>query len=1114
MADLPKSFDDPAYDAADTSAAATAGIDPILLRAIRTKGERSNADQVSSKGATTPYQFIPATRKAILDKYGIDVTLNPQNASLGAAYLLKEGMDRNGGDASQAVAEYHGGLDRSQHGPINRAYVARVMTGAQDDYLDQLAQEVAQTAKTPPAQPGAATAPEAGAQGAADPLDELAASIAAEPTMGQKVADLVTGDLRRTDETEAAPDWTQLPEYANNFGSAGWKAAIGTTFSNPAETAEVMKANFPGIEVRQDDKGNYFLKSAEDGKEYAIKPGFRATDAPRAIGTVAAFLPVGRFASILGQGGAAAGIQGAIEGSQAATGGTFNPGDVLAAGALGAAVPAASRAVSAVANRLGGGADDVAAAAARGAPEPVPTGQPVAQPEVVPPASPAAARAAQDEINAARPPSPPGTQPYPMPNGLLRSVDDRTDGLTAIVPDDGMTIVHGSGNPKLTAEDIQIIRTAGQKQGKKGRVYGGLYGTAEQDAAEAAGYANMGGGTPTLYDVAIKPGTKVLNKNGDVTRLSESYINDLEKQGYGLVTGKDPRGRTEFAVIAKDAIEDFSPRPAAGGPPPATMIPEAAQPPSAAPLAQADLSAVTKEAATATGKAQTRAQQILAEQAAPDAETIAAAKRLGIEDNLQPDHVTTNQTFRELSQAVKSMPGSEARAQELEGLQAVAKRADDLVTELGGTKDLSTLSDNVKNQMVKTVDDLEAQGNALYDSIRKQIPNNTEVSAPSTLAFIDQRAKDLGGTQYLTPLEKKILGRLSPKTVTRTEQVPGRTGVTSATTRQVESTRLPLYANMDDVRKAAGQATRMQGPFKDADSGLAKKLYSLLTDDQDAAVLPFGMKDVSDAAKAATRTRKALEDDVVSLFGKNLGSSLVGNLAGGVQGLGKGDTSKFLKLINAVPKDMRGEVAASALNYGFRNGAKAGDLNFRTFTQWFEGLQQNKQAYNAIMANLPKQAPQMLKDLYRISSGISAASKERIMTGRLNAITKELQGPDSALQRVYQAASKVAGVAAMEAATSTVGAPGAGLAAGITSALMKGKPDVMKAADKLISDPAFISMAKASMRGEAPKAATVKHLAKSAQMREFFEKAGKPPEMRNHEKWLMGLFQSANESQN
>ena len=97
-----------------------------------------------------------------------------------------------------------------------------------------------------------------------------------------------------------------------------------------------------------------------------------------------------------------------------------------------------------------------------------------------------------------------------------------------------MVIVHGSGNPGMSEQDIQIVRASGQKQGKKGRVYGGFYGTSEQDAHQAQAYADMMGGTPTLYDVKIKPGTKVLHKQGDITRLSESYINELVSQGYGV----------------------------------------------------------------------------------------------------------------------------------------------------------------------------------------------------------------------------------------------------------------------------------------------------------------------------------------------------------------------------------------------------------------------------------------------------------------------------------------------------------------------------------------------------------------------------------------------------
>ncbi|MEE9710112.1 PLxRFG domain-containing protein [Aeromonas caviae] len=136
---------------------------------------------------------------------------------------------------------------------------------------------------------------------------------------------------------------------------------------------------------------------------------------------------------------------------------------------------------------------------------------------------------------------------------------DRQDGKTEIAQN-GMVIVHGSGNPGMSEQDIHIVRASGQKQGKNGRVYGGFYGTSEQDAHQAQAYADMMGGTPTLYDVKIKPGTKVLHKQGDITRLSESYINELVSQGYGVVTGTDPRGQTEHVVIDKSAVASMAPR--------------------------------------------------------------------------------------------------------------------------------------------------------------------------------------------------------------------------------------------------------------------------------------------------------------------------------------------------------------------------------------------------------------------------------------------------------------------------------------------------------------------------------------------------------------------------
>lgn len=131
MADseFPVSYKDPAYDAADAATTARLGLPDGLLASIRLRGERSNADQVSEAKARTPYQIIPATRTAILDKYGIDPYLSAENASLAAGYLLQDSLKRNGNDPAKAVLEYHGGTSPENWGPRTKAYMTRVMAG-------------------------------------------------------------------------------------------------------------------------------------------------------------------------------------------------------------------------------------------------------------------------------------------------------------------------------------------------------------------------------------------------------------------------------------------------------------------------------------------------------------------------------------------------------------------------------------------------------------------------------------------------------------------------------------------------------------------------------------------------------------------------------------------------------------------------------------------------------------------------------------------------------------------------------------------------------------------------------------------------------------------------
>lgn len=127
----PNSYQDPYWKELSSATEAKLGLPSGLLAAVVTKGERSNADQVSEAGAKTPFQIIPATRKAAIDKYGIDPYLSPENAAEVAGLLLKDSLARNKGDVASAVAEYHGGTDRSNWGPRTRSYVNRIMVDQQ-----------------------------------------------------------------------------------------------------------------------------------------------------------------------------------------------------------------------------------------------------------------------------------------------------------------------------------------------------------------------------------------------------------------------------------------------------------------------------------------------------------------------------------------------------------------------------------------------------------------------------------------------------------------------------------------------------------------------------------------------------------------------------------------------------------------------------------------------------------------------------------------------------------------------------------------------------------------------------------------------------------------------
>lgn len=565
----------------------------------------------------------------------------------------------------------------------------------------------------------------------------------------------------------------------------------------------------------------------------------------------------------------------------------------------------------------------------------------------------------------------------------------------------------------------------------------------------------------------------------------------------GLVPGALQAGSAAFKATITPMLQRQFPRLFSATPPAPTLV--------SAPVSEAEVLDLT----TAAAFGNNAAREALAEVVAPDAKTLAAAQRLGIDDNLQPDHMTTSQVFREVSQLAKSQPASTARSAELDNLAAVSARASQLIDDLGGTRDLSTLSAGTRKTMSGLLEDVSKKVDDAWGSLRSSVGVKTQVPAKNTLAAINQRASELGGRQFLTPLEKDILSSLTPKR---------ETAFVAGSPFPYGPAINPTYALVDDLRRTVGRAVQGTGPYKDEAAGLASQLYKSLISDIDTFVNGLG-NDVATNSLVTTRVagglQKSLQDDLTSLFGKDVDKSMSGLLESSVEKLAKGDADAFANLMDNfknAPKSLRERVAVSGLTKAFGRNADTGALNFNTYVNFYENLLKNRTSYRTLMANLPKGAQKQLSDLYRVSKGIDLSLKRRINTGR--ALAGAVDPADTVMGRVLAVAKRAAiGLPLaipLELLFRMAGLPNIGITAALTAALVPRatKTPIGKAVDDLISSPVFLNMVDAA--GTAQEQAAIRALrANSAFKRFVSELAPALPPRFDPETFALGLFEAA-----
>jgi hypothetical protein len=446
------------------------------------------------------------------------------------------------------------------------------------------------------------------------------------------------------------------------------------------------------------------------------------------------------------------------------------------------------------------------------------------------------------------------------------------------------------------------------------------------------------------------------------------------------------------------------------------------------------------------------ASQALASAAAPNPRLSQAAEELGLKD-LPPELLTRNPQYQGMSQAVQSVPGSMTGTRQMEALKSIGERAEKLIAELGGKTDLSQISDDVRNSMMQTKKELEERANLLYGVQEESFDKSISAPAKNVLKAIEDRLKLLGGDESeLSAIERRIYKSLRP-------QMRG----TSSKIQQ------PSYELLDTIRKEVGDAIGRSGPFKDSVSGEAKKYYALLSEDQNQILSDNKLGKIAEMARESVKKRKVLEDQIVELYGNEVNKSLAPSLTSSVSALPSGDASRFLKIMENVPADMREQVAVSGLTSAFGKAANNSQLNFNTYSKWYEGLQKNKAAYNALVSNLPKGATEQMENLYLISKNVNNALQKTVRTGL---ITEAMKAPESLM-------SKVKDIAKRAAIGAAVGAPVAGaghylgihpianeLGFALTAATMgnlsKPKGAVLQRADEFLMSPDFQKLVAAS----------------------------------------------------
>ena len=416
----------------------------------------------------------------------------------------------------------------------------------------------------------------------------------------------------------------------------------------------------------------------------------------------------------------------------------------------------------------------------------------------------------------------------------------------------------------------------------------------------------------------------------------------------------------------------------------------------------------------------------IAEDIKPNKEIIDAAKDMGVSDLMLSSHISGNPTYVAIEQGLKSIPGSMLASKEKELVGALSKKADDLISEFGGTIDKSSLSDRFRTESRSLVKGLEEQAEYAFDTLNNIVQAKTPAKTNNILNYIYNRADGLGGFDYLSKGEKKILKALDAKTS-------------------------PTYARLDMIRKEIGSGLKNnKGIFKDASEGQLKKLYGELAKDQLSTLedIDPSYAHLYEVGNQTVIIRKGIEDQLKAVVGSDISGDITRKAGTAINSLQKGQTKAWDDLMKSIPQDlgpeMKRDIIATSLNDAFVQGGRTNrSLNISGFDNWMNGLKKYG-GYSRLEKELGKDTMSRLESFHKVVSAVNNAQKNAITTGRIAAVPGMFDEVNGMVDRLYKVGEKGVKTAARF--------PGSGLLSPLISVEKTAKSEI---ADNLLASPKF-----------------------------------------------------------